>query len=381
MNIDELRSRLQRYQGFLQQDPNNIKLISDVADLHLQLGEFEQARDLLEKGLTQWPSQPTLLSGLASLTMATSEPDVAIRLLNNMLEMGQNNPVIYYNLAHAYLYANQPDKAKQALIKIKDTQSILPQIPLLLARAQHHLGEMNEAIEHAQEYLNDHPDDPDALGVLALLFFDVENKVQAQLMAQKALSLDENNLNALLTQGSLALTTETADIAAGYFERVIARQPKNGRGWSGMGLADMLRLNLPKAIDDLKQAVKYMPTHIGTWHSLAWCQLLINDLHGAEDSFMQSMKIDRNFGETHGGLAVLHIMQGRSELAETEVKRAMRLNSNSFAGRYAESLLKSKADPEKAQEIIKNILTSSPTGDGESLQAMLQRIMRKKSFD
>jgi len=380
MNIDELRSRLRRYQGFLQQDPSNIKLISDVADLHLQLGEFEQARGLLEKALTQWPSQPSLLSGLASVAMADGEPDVAIRLLNNILEMEQDNPVIYYNLAYAYLYSDQPDNAKQALVKIKDSKSVFPQIPLLLARAQHHLGEMDEAIEHAQEYLNDHPDDPDAFGVLALLYFDLENKAQAQLMAEKALSLDENNLNALVTLGSLALTTDTADVAAGYFERAIARQPKNGRGWSGMGLADMLRLNLPKAIEDLKQAVKYMPSHIGTWHSLAWCQLLTDDLQGAEENFMQSMKIDHNFAETHGGLAVVHIMQGRPDLAEAEVKRAIRLNPNSFAGRYAKSLLMSKADPEKAQEIIKNILASSPTGKEESLQAMLQRIMKKKSF-
>jgi Tfp pilus assembly protein PilF len=111
---------------------------------------------------------------------------------------------------------------------------------------------------------------------------------------------------------------------------------------------------------------------------LECCQLVKNDLNGAEESFNRSMEIDRNFGETHGGLAVVHVIQGKADIAGPEVKRALRLDPNSFAGRFAQSLLMNKTDPAKAQQLIQGILSSSPEPGKETLQATLSRMMVKK---
>jgi len=71
------------------------------------------------------------------------------------------------------------------------------------------------------------------------------------------------------------------------------------------------------------------------------------------------MALDRTFSETHGGLAVLHILQGRLDIAEPEVKRALRLDPKCFSGRFAQSLLLSKSDPAQAQAIVQGIMSSS----------------------
>jgi len=91
------------------------------------------------------------------------------------------------------------------------------------------------------------------------------------------------------------------------------------------------------------------------------------------------MALDRNFGETHGGLAVVHMLQGKTELAEGEVKRALRLDPKCFSGRFAQSLLLQKSDPEKAQAIVQGIMSSSVVEGGEKLQDILQRALKRQA--
>jgi Tfp pilus assembly protein PilF len=139
----------------------------------------------------------------------------------------------------------------------------------------------------------------------------------------------------------------------------------------------MLGLDLDRALENLQRAVRYMPDHIGTWHSLAWCQILKRDFAGAQESFDRAMALDRTFGETHGGLAVVHILQGTPDIAEPEVRRALRLDPKCFSGRFAQSLLLQKSDPAAAQAIVQGIMSSSVVEGGEKLQDILQRTLKR----
>jgi len=129
-------------------------------------------------------------------------------------------------------------------------------------------------------------------------------------------------------------------------------------------------------LDSLMNAVKYMPNHIGTWHTLAWCQLLRDDIAGAKESFEKAMDLDHNFGETHGGIAVVAYLQGDKDLARKETRKAIMLNPYSFAGRFAESLLTNDTDPEKAQQMINDILSSQIGNKGETLTTILTDFMK-----
>lgn len=193
----------------------------------------------------------------------------------------------------------------------------------------------------------------------------------------RALALDPNNIGALVASGSLALEDQDEPTATTHFDRAIERNPTSGRAWSGKGLSTMLRLELDTAIEDLKKAVHYMPEHIGTWHALAWCQLLKGDTAGAEENFRKSLEIDRTFGETHGGLAVVYALQGKIVEAEPEIKRALRLDPNCFSGRFAQSLLVGKTNPARAQEIIRNIMNSSIVPGGARLQDSLAKALSR----
>lgn len=369
---EDLQARLERFSAFLAQDPGNANLAKEVADLRLRLGQFAEARELLQQALQQNPGHPALLGTLASVAMATNQPDEAIRILQELLQAGHDHPVTRYNLAYALALARRPAEAREILLPVVDDPQI-PEAPVLLARCLHHIGELDEAIQRLNDFVAKHPGHAEALGMLSLLNLDALQVEAARTAAEQALKTNPNDLGGLVTMGSLALETQDDQTAGGYFERAVERHPQSGRAWSGMGLTTMLKLDLPKAIEQLKQAVHYLPNHIGTWHALAWCQLMANDIDGAKHSFEQSMEIDRSFGETHGGLAVVAVLQNRPADADQAIKRAMRLNPESFAGRFAQSLLLNKSDPAKAQELLKSIFAARVGVDGQTLQDILRR--------
>jgi Tfp pilus assembly protein PilF len=104
-----------------------------------------------------------------------------------------------------------------------------------------------------------------------------------------------------------------------------------------------------------------MPDHIGTWHALAWCQLLEGDLAGAKRSFDKAFALDRTFGETHGGFALVHALRSERKEAEESIKRATRLDPQGRSARYAKSvLLLDDGQVDEARKLIDDIVARTP---------------------
>lgn len=378
MDMQQLQQQLERYEDFLTQDPGNIKLIGDVLDLYIQLGEFQKAKILLAKSLQDTPSDAGLIFRQATLSMATGEIDNAIKQYGKLIEQGRNDASIYYNLAYAYGLQRRFDEALAQLDTIENAADVLPESLLLRARIFHHLGNIDQALECACLYVEKQPQSADGFGELALLYLDMENYTSASEQASKALAIDAEQPEALSTEGFIALTNQDDVSARSLFDRAMARHPKSGRCWTGLGLTEMFNGNLTEAIEALTKAVEYMPDHIGTWHALAWCQMSTDQLDDAAKSFETSLELDRNFAETHGGLAVIEILKGDIAEAETLTKKSLRLNPMCFAGRFANSLLKSKTgSAEEAQKSIEGILNTRLEDDGMTVQQSLSLLASK----
>jgi len=96
---------------------------------------------------------------------------------------------------------------------------------------------------------------------------------------------------------------------------------------------------VPAAQAFLSRAVDQMSQHIGTWHALAWCDLLLGNPGQAQVHFNRALDLDRNFGESHGGIALVHALNGHADEARNDIRRALRLDPQSRNARYAQSLL------------------------------------------
>jgi tetratricopeptide (TPR) repeat protein len=381
VNRIEIESRLQRYQDFLAHDPNNLNLGLEVIDLHTQLGNFSNAETLIRASLEKHPDDPSLQSRQATLAMAGGRAEEAVTILQALVARGISPPAVLYNYGYALLLCRRFEEAKDLLQTHVNDPDALPQTKALFLRALHHLGDLDAAIAQLQSSTSNREQTPDAHGVAALIYLDAGDLEAARREADAALQRDAKNLEALVTRGTLALEEHEEAPANDFFSNAVAAHPKSGRAWSGMGLAHMLGMNVPQAIEDLKKAVQYMPNHIGTWHALAWCQIVTNDLEGAKESFNKANEVDHSFGETYGGLAVVSVLQGQTGDAHENIKRALRLDPMSFSARFAQSLLMVRmGKPEAAQELIQKILSASVLEGGESLQSALTRIFKKRNL-
>ena len=87
-----------------------------------------------------------------------------------------------------------------------------------------------------------------------------------------------------------------------------------------------------------------MPEHIGTWHGLGWAALFMADLAAAQAAFEQALALDRNFGESYGGMAVVHARRGDRPAAEAAIEIALRLDRHCMSAHYARAVLEGRAD-------------------------------------
>jgi len=51
---------------------------------------------------------------------------------------------------------------------------------------------------------------------------------------------------------------------------------------------------------DIEAAATHLAEHIGTWHVLAWVDIMLGDVADARAAFETALSLDRNFAETHG---------------------------------------------------------------------------------
>jgi Flp pilus assembly protein TadD len=81
------------------------------------------------------------------------------------------------------------------------------------------------------------------------------------------------------------------------------------------------------------------------------------DVLSAGVAFDRALVLDRNFGETHGGLAVIACLQGREADARGSIKRATRLDPQGLSAQYARMLLLQRHGRQKeAQDLLEAVM-------------------------
>lgn len=378
---EQVEEQLRRYETYLRQDPENVKLLTETAYLYSQLGHFVQALATLEKAEKHAPADPAIAFAKSSIFLAFNQPKLAVKELTKLLARGVDNSAIRYNLGYAHALLRQMNEAEAVLMPADAIINKLPEAAILLARVKHHLGDLEGSISLLDNFIRTHTDHPrrnEAEGILALAALDNEDRDTAKNYAKQAADENSGNAEAQITLGSLALEEFDVNLASQCFQNVLDRTPSSGRAWLGKGLVEMLKRNLDAAEDALAQAAKHMPSHLGTWNTLAWCQIAAAKIDEAEQTLQHAMEADRNFSETHGGLAIIAILQDQIDIAQEHVKRALRLNPQSFSGKFAQSLMENAAgNSEKAQELIRNLMQTPIGKDQRTLDKVLQDLAKQ----
>ncbi|ULU23697.1 tetratricopeptide repeat protein [Dyella terrae] len=356
-------SRVASLEAFADRDPTNPDLLCDLLDSLVLEGQVQRARERLERAPQALRAMPGVVFRDARLALVEGDLPKVIALLNPLVSALQPAPAgLCHDLAYAQFTLGEPDEALRTLSRASAVEGDdVISIALLTARIWHRQQRIREALA-LLDGLHDPSRQAEIDGLRALLLLDHGQVSDAAREASRALSLDPAQFEAGLVSGSLALSARHED-AVSIFQRLVAMRPNVGRAYLGLGEGLMMSGDIVAATAVLDRAVTYMPDHIGTWHALAWCQLLQGKLDDAQRSFDQAFALDRTFGETHGGRALIHALRGEREAASESIKRALRLDPHGRNARYAQSvLLLDEGREAEAQSIIQDLVASPQAG-------------------
>lgn len=370
------RQRLDRLDGFLREDPSNNALLIDAFETALSCGEWERARFHLRHGQTLLDEPLAWRLREGDFWLAQQRYDEALEVLEALAKTPAPPPglieVLLHNLAFIELrrgrYADCVNRlapmleADQGLGPGADgrppvTNRALQQVWL---RALHHDGQLDRAMDWARKAEQLNSLDVQAAGVASLIAVDASDFAAAQRWSAASLndgSPADHPVESLVSQASIALAARDAGRAIQFADAALKRQPEDGRAWSMRGFAALLANDLPGARAAFLKAVAAMPQHIGTWHGLGWTQIVQGDLAAAHSSFNTALALDRNFAESHGGLAVVLALQSKREMAAEHAELALRLDRANLSGRYAQALLSGEVkDASEVQRFARRLL-------------------------
>jgi tetratricopeptide (TPR) repeat protein len=354
-------SRVASLEAFADRDPSNPDILCDLLDQLLIEGQVARARQRLDRVAHPLRTLPGVVFREARCALMEGEFATVVALLQPLAEEMHPAPAgLCHDLALALFRLKRFDDALRALslagAKDADTSAAIELLKARILFHQQHIGDALATLDN----VGAHDRHAEFHGLRALLLLDSGEATEAAGAAAQALALDPAQFDAGLVSATLALSERRDDVAVPMFQQLIAAQPSAGRAYLGLGEGLMLRGDIVAARTVLDRAVVYMPEHIGTWHALAWCQMLQGNLDGAQQSFDAAFALDRTFGETHGGRALIHALRGEREAAGEAIKRALRLDPNGRSARYAQSvLLLDEGREAEAQAIIQSLTASS----------------------
>lgn len=352
---DSPSPRLSRLLGFLDVDPLNEALLADAATLAFEERRLDLASTLIARAADIAPLRPAMLNVKGLVAIAAQRFEEAIAIFEQLVG-GSGDPALRFNLAWANALVDRYERVDDLL----DDEAIAasPRGPALKIRAMHHLERFEEALATGRELAERFPDDAALMGAMATLAMDADEIGIARHYAERA----GDDPEGLAARGLLALDERDAAGSLALFEQAIARQQHNPRAWVGRGLSLLAARDVTGAADSIDRGARLFEDHIGSWIASGWAHFLGGEHAKARTSFEQALALDGNFAESHGGLAVLDVVDRRFESAERRCEIALRLDRNCFGAALAKILLLQGRGDDQAARRIRDIALSTPIG-------------------
>lgn len=366
----------ERLLEFWENDKSNPDLAISILAEFLQGSDFDTGLSWAKVGLSDdLIVTPQIASAAGMLALGARDFDYARERFEMLHGLFPQDPNIAYNLAYAHHGLGEFEHALEVTNSVKDNWADCEAIYLLNARCHHHLAEYDAAVADVEQFLEKHPDHNQASGLLSMILLDQGEYGRAESVAQDVLQRQPDQFEAMISKVSTLIVSQDLDEAERWVAKAAEAYPNVGRIRESEGQLALMRMDYDKARAAFEESSRLMPQHIGSWHLLGWAQVLQEDYDAAADSFEKALLIDRNFAESHGGIAVVDAMRDREETARKSIRRARGLDPNNLSARFAESiLLRKDGKISEADAIIDDLFA---TETGEVVQGLMPLLMQR----
>ena len=336
---DHLKSLLE----YLKSDPSNEVLRLDSARSALEEERPDVVQDILSIELADTDIAAQAQHLLALACMKARDFEQALNIFHNLLvSTASTDPGLLFNAAWSAAMVGEKQRALSYLSD--ETVLQLGQAAMLKVQLLHESGEFERAELIARELLQEHAEHSGFLAAVSVLAIDIEDERLAKDCASRAGA----HPDALSTLGTLQLGGDDPRSARTFFEQSLSINPHAPRSWLGRGLCDLIDGHYNEALANIDRCADLFGSHIGSWIAAGWAALMKKDYVGSRRRFARALELDRNFAESHGGLAVIDILEAKPEEGRQKLKTALKLDRHCFSAALARFLILSEAQDTKA---------------------------------
>jgi tetratricopeptide (TPR) repeat protein len=351
-------SRLGRLMNFLERDPNNLQLLGDTASVALDEGALDEAWNLLGRYAALSPLPEPLLNLKGLVALNSGRFDEAAAAFEGLFASGQNDPSVRLNLVWSKSLAGNHEGA---LAQLDDALvGTSSQAATLKIQTLHHLGRLEDALACGLGFAELYPHDTALMGALAVAAIDAEEIALARTYALRA----GRSHDGLSTLGMLQLNEDHVDVAIKLFDDALATSPTSARALLGKGLGLLAKGDPGDAARYIDRGAEIFKSHLGSWVAAGWAHFVQGDYKASRARFEAALALDDTFSETHGGLAVLDIVEGKVDSAKRRTDVALRLDRKCFSGALAKVLILTSEGDVDTAERIRNVALNMPIGGG-----------------
>jgi tetratricopeptide (TPR) repeat protein len=332
---------------YLLQDPNNPKLLIDIAHGFRLQNKLTDALEYIQKAyaIDKVSSSPEYGIILIKLNQFES----AINILENITH---KNDTINYYLSYSYYRSGKFASALASLSNV-NPKNLTLEAELLTAKIYHHLGQLDECINLLEKTIIKHPANISLLEALCLAKFDINHTKDAKSLAEKLLTIDTNNYHGKLI--STLLHAENGQISIKHLSELIAIEPNDSRTWFLLGAYHLNnKQNIKKARLAFLEAHRIHPEFFDNLLSLAICDLLELNLPSALKYTEHALSMAPTDNNANACLAIIRHLQKKPRL---EKKAIDAISEPTVLGHIALALFYFEKDEEKYQCHFNKIIT------------------------
>jgi tetratricopeptide (TPR) repeat protein len=246
-----------------QLNPANSRGLMGIIETNMAQNKTDEALKILQAESDKAPARLDLLLAMGNTAVRAGKIDFAIQTFNKVLGMVDKGPKqgdIYLRIGETYRRKGDANNAIQALQKARETLPdnivVLSTLALVLDGA----GRKPEAKQVYDATLKLDPNNAVALNNLAFLLAETGGDLDVALSkAQRAKQLLPNLYEISDTLGWIYLKKNLADQAIDTFKELVVKEPSIATYHFHLGMAYSQKGDKSKALDQLKEALKYNP--------------------------------------------------------------------------------------------------------------------------
>jgi tetratricopeptide (TPR) repeat protein len=116
---EDANDAAKEFEGELELDPTNANAAYELADMHRDAGQFEQAAQLFEQALKYYPDFEDAHLGLAAALIAQQKMQDALPHLKKAIALNPDNEVSWYRLSQVQMALGSQEEQRKAFAEFQ----------------------------------------------------------------------------------------------------------------------------------------------------------------------------------------------------------------------------------------------------------------------